>query len=365
MQRFPLLIEDTAIRQLLWALLMSLALHCFVLWKFGAFAADHKKTEPMPLTVRFLAPTPVSAVVADFPRDPATPPISGVNTIATPRIETPDQRSVRQHPKPAVVESPSHRESVAKTRAGNLPMPVVPMVAEAPAAPLEKPLQADRSPGIPLPGVTIPVKHAEIEFSMYSGQGRQPIGNVRHSFKSEVTETGEYYSLSIANASAEPTSDALDEWKMSVGGRISDNGLVARRYRVQGAGAVRLFALREVPQTALKSELRGATADGLLDRQSLLYHFSQQPPSFKGGGVWLADNSAQIYFEYRVVGIEEIQLPGIGPVRTTRVLLFHSPGGESIELWLAPDYRYLPVRVKHTDSKGTITEQFASSITVQ
>lgn len=330
-RHFPALIGDAGFRQLMCALLVSLTLHCFVLWKFGSFAAEYEKVAPPPLMVRLLAPTPVAAVAADFLRDSEPRLIPSMDAVVAPRTEISnlDMRSRQRTEAQKPAQDASRPNKVAIAPRVNSATPPAPEVEKTAAAPLEKPLQADRAPGIPLPGVTTPVKYAEIEFSMYSGEGKQPIGNVRHSFKSEVTDTGEYYSLSIARAQEGQTSDSPDEWKMSVGGRISESGLAARRYRVQGAGAARLFALREVPQAALKTELRGATADGLLDRQSLLYHFSRQPPSFKGGGLWLADNLAQIYFEYQVAGIEEIQLPGIGAVRTTRVVLFHPKGGGS------------------------------------
>ncbi len=58
-------------------------------------------------------------------------------------------------------------------------------------------------------------------------------------------------------------------------------------------------------------------------------------------------------------------MPGHGSVRTLKVMVFESAKGETIELWLAPDMRYLPVRVRHKDRAGLITDQVAISLSVE
>ena len=41
------------------------------------------------------------------------------------------------------------------------------------------------------------------------------------------------------------------------------------------------------------------------------------------------------------------------------------PGDESIEIWLAADYRYLPVRIRHFDREGNFSgEQVVSEIRI-
>ena len=79
----------------------------------------------------------------------------------------------------------------------------------------------------------------------------------------------------------------------------------------------------------------------------------------------MADQSRNGYYRYRVEGFEDFSMPGHGSVRTLKVMVFESDKGETIELWLALDLRYLPVRVRHKDRAGLITDQVATSLSVE
>ena len=52
-------------------------------------------------------------------------------------------------------------------------------------------------------------------------------------------------------------------------------------------------------------------------------------------------------------------------MRTLKVVVSESDKGEAIELWLAADLRYLPVRVRHKDRGGLVTDQVATSLSVE
>jgi hypothetical protein len=63
------------------------------------------------------------------------------------------------------------------------------------------------------------------------------------------------------------------------------------------------------------------------------------------------------------IGAEEmLELP-IGTMRTIPIKQVRVPGEESIEVWLAPEERYLPVRIRFLNEKGKMTaEQVATQI---
>jgi hypothetical protein len=66
----------------------------------------------------------------------------------------------------------------------------------------------------------------------------------------------------------------------------------------------------------------------------------------------------------RVEAEELVELP-IGTVRAIPVKQVRTPGKESIEVWLAPDQRYLPVRIRFYDDDGDVAvEQVATQIAV-
>jgi hypothetical protein len=66
------------------------------------------------------------------------------------------------------------------------------------------------------------------------------------------------------------------------------------------------------------------------------------------------------YGQYRleVVGDEEIEVPA----GTFRCLHVRVPGGSTTELWLAYDRALLPVKIQHTDRKGDVYVQLATTI---
>lgn len=65
------------------------------------------------------------------------------------------------------------------------------------------------------------------------------------------------------------------------------------------------------------------------------------------------------------VGIEEQLQTPFGALRAVPVKQLRRPGEESIELWLAPDYRWLPVRIRFFDREGEPSgEQLVSEVRV-
>ena len=63
-------------------------------------------------------------------------------------------------------------------------------------------------------------------------------------------------------------------------------------------------------------------------------------------------------YQLEVVGDEQIDVP-MGSLRTRHI---RAPGDNTTELWLAYDYLMLPVKIRHTDSKGIVLVQVATEI---
>ena len=69
-------------------------------------------------------------------------------------------------------------------------------------------------------------------------------------------------------------------------------------------------------------------------------------------------------YEFDISGEETIDTL-LGTLKALPVKQVRKPGEESIELWLAPQYRYLPVRLRFIDREGNPSgEQIASDIDV-
>jgi hypothetical protein len=68
-------------------------------------------------------------------------------------------------------------------------------------------------------------------------------------------------------------------------------------------------------------------------------------------------------YAYEAVGEEKIATR-FGELRTWHVKAAGMPGEQSMELWLAADYRNLPVRIRYLDRKGEVFEQNAVEMEV-
>ena len=358
--------------RLVLSLFVSVILHVGILMRYGGFSSPDTRGFQVPLTVKIqgghVSTSTANEVVIE--RSSLRSEVSvetGASELASIAVSNSDSIAESQVKAPKPVDAPKRvakKSGEAKPREEERTdaLPQVP----SPAITRDVPRQENQSSGIPLPGVTLPVRKAEIEFSLYSGEESTLVGVVRHSFSSIQTDTGEYYTIDVLQSGNSSINGKSQGVHLNVGGRILGDELVARRYALKGEAALRFFSLREASAPVPPgTELRGSTADGLIDRQTLLYYFSRRPPSFEGGGIWLADQSRNGYYRYRVEGFEDFSMPGHGSVRTLKVMVFESDKGETIELWLALDLRYLPVRVRHKDRAGLITDQVATSLSVE
>jgi hypothetical protein len=109
---------------------------------------------------------------------------------------------------------------------------------------------------------------------------------------------------------------------------------------------------------------RAALPNGTQDIMSFVYQLGLVPPA---PGHFLLPITTGSRFEIYGVDVlpaETIETP-LGTVRALRVRQERRPGQESIEVWLAAEYRYLPVKIRYFDREGNPAgEQLASEIRV-
>ena len=151
---------------------------------------------------------------------------------------------------------------------------------------------------------------------------------------------------------------------LSVAGSITSHGLSPETFAVRNDLAGDLLFPRQrggggkLNTAGLRT---GRLRDGLLDRQSLLFHFSLQPPNPGGGQILLSDGKGYVAYSYRVEQGGREPFPALGDVAVSRVTLQAQTGGarggEMIELYLIPELGYLPVRMRFTNEVGEVIEQ--------
>ncbi len=322
------------------ALAISLSLHAAVLWKFGMLPPGLPSTHSGPLQVRLTAPAAKSMAPVEM-QETALP--EGMPAPQEVRIAADDPLRVSA---PVVPKIPAEAATV-------VPAPgIATATPEAAAQPV----------GLPRSGPAGAARRVEIEFEIFSGADRQPMGKGRHLYASTNDQS---FGVSIKQMPRPDEAAQETSWQLEISGRIDRQGLSPLIFQMQGALPERFISLKEAaggPASLPGTTRSGRMPDGILDRQSLLYQFMLVPPSNSGGKLWLTDGVKNSLYAYRIAGYESLAIPSVGEVQVMKLVFSTAGSAETIELWLIPDKRYLPAKMRHTDRLGVITEQVVVSL---
>ena len=339
------------------AFLASAVFHVALFGLFGYQASSGLLFVPRALDVRLSAPAP-----SLVPEKPSTPPALLSEVSGKDRwLDLAEKAAKRGLDVPAA--SAAKPAPPRKARQERDPEPA-PEKQEKPLPSAKASPPPDGPAVIALPGLTGRVQRADIQFELYSGEARQPVGRAQHRY---LAPDGDLFGISVQGepAAGSPGSG----WSIEISGRVTRFGLSSFAYQTQGEAADRFFGLarregRDVSSGAASGDdvRKGRLKDNLLDRNSLLYHFMAQPPTMAGGMVWLSDGKVHQQYAYRIEGYETVTLVESGGVRALRLRFDALNGRGSIDLWLLPDQHYLPVRVRFVDRDGEVTEQLAVSL---
>ncbi|MBI4206667.1 MAG: DUF3108 domain-containing protein [Betaproteobacteria bacterium] len=292
---------------------------------------------------------------------------------------------------PAVKPAPRPRAAARRTVS---PRPTVPPVATA-AAPLafppepEPPEAADETAEIPAPeAVSPPIaevppvpqtpapaplkslpKKGRIAYTMYFGVDGFTVGKTVQSWEvgaggyklGSVSET-----TGIVELFRSQRHIYLSEGKLTARGLQPEKFFMSRTRRGQTEAAQARFdweagtiTLGRVPAQ------RGAplSAD-TQDIVSFMYHLALSPPAVGRIRLPITNGSRFETFDLDVLDEEQIETP-LGMLKTLPVKQVPRPGAESVEIWLAIEYRYLPVKIRFFDREGNpMGEQIVNEIRI-
>ena len=103
---------------------------------------------------------------------------------------------------------------------------------------------------------------------------------------------------------------------------------------------------------------------GTQDLMSFVFQYVLAPPAPGRYQVPITTGTRFEVYEIVVSREERIETP-LGALRALPVRQLPHPGEESIEIWLAADYHYLPVRIRHYNRQGNFSgEQVVSEIRI-
>jgi hypothetical protein len=329
------------------AALLSLAFHAAVI--SGEWL-------PMPLAPG--TPRPLEARLASLPElKPAAP---------KPRIRAPRRIAPVPVPEVAAIAAPS--PFVLPNALDDEDMAEAP--SEEPAAPepppqlaLAAPTRVDAATAHALP------RRGRITYTLFYGEERQSVGSVVQSWEAGA----DTYLLASA---AESTGLVELLWPQRLRyvsrGRITQHGMQpesftasrTRRGRNEVAEARFDWEAGSLSYGNAQNQRSAPLPVGAQDLVSFIFQFVLAPPAPGRYRVPITTGSRYDVHEIEVSALERIETP-LGTLRALPVRQLPRPGEATIEIWLAADYRYLPVRIRHYDRRGNFTgEQMVNEIRV-
>ncbi len=349
-------IAGTQTHRLLLALLVSLLLHVALI--SGAWlSVPVQSPVPPPLEARLATAPPPAAIeqpapprkprpVAPRRATPAVPPLPVV-TAATPLALPPEPADTGPEPAEPFEPAPPSVEPTPE-----------PAVEPAPPAPATAP-----------PPVRSLPRKGRITYALYFGTDKFNVGKAIQSWEvdsdvymlaSEAETTG------IVDFFRPQRLRYLSQGKLTAQGLRPEKFLTSRTRRGRteaaqarfdwGAGSLTFGNARNPRSVALPA--------GSQDVMSFIYQMSLVPPQPGRFRVPVTNGSRFETYDVEVLNEETIDTP-LGALQAVPVRQVRRAGIESIEIWLAVEFRYLPVKIRFLNREGNPAgEQIANEIRV-
>lgn len=330
-------------RPFLWALLGSLALHLWLATSPGWRLPEDELPDLPPLEAR-LAPPPA-------PRAAFTPPPVAPRPKPSPRPAT------RPRPAPVpVLPSPPAEEAAADTPAPPAEVPVEPPATAGPVVGGEPPA-AD----IALPG------RGTLRYVVSWGDRNFEIGRALHRW----VHDGRSYEIQILLETTGLAALRKSLKLMQISrGTVVDKGLKPNEFigerRRSGESSERAsfdWAANRVILVSGKRRREGALVPGAQDFASAWYQLGLEAPGRDRVELMVATGKSynKKVFER---GPQEMLETRVGPVPAVPWRIVPEAGEERWEVWLAPRYHQLPVRIRYTDRKGEVLDLLLAELEV-
>lgn len=239
----------------------------------------------------------------------------------------------------------------------------------APAA-QEPPQQLALAPAstAALPAHTFP-RRGRITYTLLYGDDRSPVGKAVQSWEAEA---GSYKLASDAETTGIIDLFRPQRLRYLSQGRITAQGLRpdaflmsrTRRGQTEAAQARFDWSGGSLVYGHAHEQKSAALPEGAQDVMSFIYQFALVPPEPGRFRLPITNGSRFETYEIEVFQEERIETP-LGTVRALPVRQIPQAGSESVEIWLAAEYRYLPVKVRYLDREGNPAgEQVVSEIRI-
>jgi Protein of unknown function (DUF3108) len=332
-------------RTLAWALLASLLVHLLLILGTPRIEVESPSDTEAPLTVSARLALPPTPRPVDAP---------------APRTVKPRSRAARPSSLPAAPPAEPREETPAPEPVTEAP----PAIEEETALP-DIPF-ARRAPPPPPAAVTLP-ESADLEYVVFYGEGGFRAGRATHSWRLD----GDRYTIrSAVEASGIVSLFYSGQMIHYSEGRLTAQGLRPDRYSLQRGTADRTETLAfdwdklSAVQHYQGVNLQIGMVPGTQDQVSFLHQLPFVLAGESPFSLVIATPRKTEFYEVQVVGMETVRTDA-GDIPALHVRRAAREDASSMDVWLARDLYYLPIKLKLRDNKGNLFEQVLATAKVR
>ncbi len=254
----------------------------------------------------------------------------------------------------AVPEAPA--PPVDNAAAPSADTAVASAVADEPVAPVDEP-----SPSLVLP------QHIEMLFDVSSGRDGGKVGVTQVSFE---RYTDARYKIVSTTQPQGLVALFLGNLVQRSEGIITAQGLQPVSFLYQfGDNEKREqrasfdWQAGQVQMHSKQGDVTATLIAGTQDMLSFMFQYMYVPP-LEQMQVAVANGKKLSVYQYRFDGEETLNTK-MGDINSLHISKSRGDSEQKLELWLAPDYYYLPVKIRKTEKDGRVYEQIVTRIAAQ
>lgn len=344
----------------------------------GTSGSKHERFALAALASAALHALLISGAWIALPQSPRVEPALEARLVAAPAVPKAAAPSAPRPRKPAQTQAlaPAAAAPVPSVTATHEPS-ALPPAAEAAAAPdtvasaPEVEHSPPRAPGpepAPASARNLP-KKGQITYQLTFGADRWSVGRAVQSWELGA----EHYVLATEGETTGAVELFRPQRLRSLSrGKITRQGLKpasfltsrTRRGQTQAAQASFDWEAGSLSYGSAANRTSAALPAGAQDLMSFIYQLAIAPPAPGSYRLPITTGTRFETYDIDVLAEESIETP-LGVVRALPVKQQRRAGAESIEVWLAAEFRYLPVKIRLLDREGNPTlEQVAAEIRI-
>lgn len=156
--------------------------------------------------------------------------------------------------------------------------------------------------------------------------------------------------------------------KQTSDGILTPEGLKPKNYHYQFGSKIDNFAVFDWESKKIITTTNGKISEfdmleGSQDMLSFMYQFMFEPPLAKMK-IYITNGKNYKPYDYSYIG-EEVIETDVDKILTLHIAKFNYNNEERIDLWLAKDYKYLPIKIRKTEKDGSILDQSTKKIEIE